>query len=71
MVSPFYDSMIGKLIVHQPTRQEAIACMQRALGELRVDGVKITAGLQQAILNHAAFIEGEVDTTFIERTWPS
>jgi acetyl-CoA carboxylase biotin carboxylase subunit len=68
-VSPFYDSMIGKLIVHQPTRTEAIACMKRALAELRIEGVKTTASLQQEILNHAAFLEGSVDTTFIERTW--
>ena len=68
-VSPYYDSMIGKLIVHQPTRTEAIACMKRALKELRVEGVKTTVPLQEKILNHAAFIEHRVDTTFIERTW--
>jgi acetyl-CoA carboxylase biotin carboxylase subunit len=68
-VSPYYDSMIGKLIVHQPTRAEAIACMLRALRELHVEGVKTTAPLQQKILNHPAFIEARVDTTFIERTW--
>jgi acetyl-CoA carboxylase biotin carboxylase subunit len=68
-VSPHYDSMIGKLIVHQPTRTEAIAGMKRALSELRIEGVKTTASLHQEILNHAAFIEGSVDTTFIERTW--
>src|SRR5690606_15712515 len=68
-VSPHYDSMIGKLIVHQPTRTEAIACMQRALRELRVDGIKTTAPRLKEILNHAAFVESRVDTTFIERTW--
>ena len=68
-VSPYYDSMIGKLIVHQPTRTEAIACMKRALSELRVEGVKTTVPLQEKILNHSAFIEHRVDTTFIERTW--
>ena len=41
-VSPYYDSMIGKLIVHQPTRPEAIACMKRALAELRIEGIKTT-----------------------------
>jgi acetyl-CoA carboxylase biotin carboxylase subunit len=69
VVSPYYDSMIGKLIVHQPTREEAIATMQRALSELRADGIKTTAPLQQEILSHTAFVEGRVDTTFIERTW--
>jgi acetyl-CoA carboxylase biotin carboxylase subunit len=68
-VSPYYDSMIGKLIVHQPTRTEAIACMKRALSELRVEGVKTTVPLQEKILDHNAFIEHRVDTTFIERTW--
>jgi acetyl-CoA carboxylase biotin carboxylase subunit len=71
LVSPYYDSMIGKLIVHQPTRGEAIACMQRALGELRIEGVMTTRPIHQKILAHPAFVEGRVDTTFIERTWPS
>ncbi len=68
-VSPYYDSMIGKLIVHQATREDAIACMKRALRELRIEGVKTTVSLQERILNNAAFIEHRVDTTFIERTW--
>jgi acetyl-CoA carboxylase biotin carboxylase subunit len=70
-VSPYYDSMIGKLIVHQPSRHEAIECMKRALSELRVDGVQTTIPLLKEILAHTAFNEGRVDTTFIERTWPS
>jgi acetyl-CoA carboxylase biotin carboxylase subunit len=69
-VSPYYDSMIGKLIVHQPTRPEAIACMKRALSELRIEGIKTTIPVLQKILNHSAFTEARVDTTFIERTWP-
>jgi acetyl-CoA carboxylase biotin carboxylase subunit len=69
VVSPYYDSLIGKLIVHQPTRREAIACMKRALGELHVEGIKTTVPLHQKILDHAAFSNGQVDTTFIERTW--
>jgi acetyl-CoA carboxylase biotin carboxylase subunit len=67
-VPPYYDSMIGKLIVHRPTREEAIACMQRALAELRIDGIKTTAPFQQRILSHATFVEGLVDTKFVERT---
>ena len=70
-VSPFYDSMIGKLIVHQPSRDEALACMRRALSELRVEGIKTTIPLLQKILVHPAFTEARVDTTFIERTWPA
>ncbi len=69
VVPPNYDSMIGKLIVHQPTRAEAIACMQRALGELRVEGIKTTIPIHQEILSHSAFVEGRIDTTFVERTF--
>jgi acetyl-CoA carboxylase, biotin carboxylase subunit len=71
VVSPYYDSMIGKLIVHQPTREMAIACMKRALSELHVEGIKTTAPLHEKILNHKSFVEGRVDTTFIQRTWQS
>ncbi|HEX4129830.1 MAG TPA: acetyl-CoA carboxylase biotin carboxylase subunit [Pirellulales bacterium] len=70
-VPQFYDSMIGKLIVHQPTRELAIACMLRALDELRIEGIKTTVPRLKDILSHAAFVEGRVDTTFIERTWPA
>ena len=70
-VSPYYDSMIGKLIVHQPTRQEAINCMKRSLAELRIEGIKTTVPLLREILDHAAFTEGRADTTFIERNWAS
>lgn len=69
VVSPYYDSMIGKLIVHQPTRAEAIDCMRRALTELHIEGVKTTIPLHLKILDHSAFSSGQVDTTFIERTW--
>jgi acetyl-CoA carboxylase biotin carboxylase subunit len=68
-VSPYYDSMIGKLIVHQPTRREAIDCMLRALSELRVEGIKTTVPRHLEILSHSAFAEGRIDTTFVERTW--
>jgi len=69
VVPPHYDSMVGKLIVHQPTRKEAIACMLRALSELRIEGIRTTVPIQQDILNHSAFVENRTDTTFIERTW--
>jgi len=68
VVSPHYDSMIGKLIVHQPTRREAIAGMLRALDELRIEGIKTTVPLHREILRHAAFVEGRIDTTFVERS---
>ena len=68
-VSPHYDSMIGKLIVHQPTRREAIDCMLRALDEIRIQGVPTTVPFHQEVLQHSDFAEGWVDTTFVERTW--
>jgi acetyl-CoA carboxylase biotin carboxylase subunit len=68
VVPPYYDSMIGKLIVHQPTRADAIATMQRALAELRVEGIETTVPIHQDILSHSAFVEGRIDTTFVERT---
>jgi acetyl-CoA carboxylase biotin carboxylase subunit len=62
-----YDSMIAKLIVYKPTRTEAIACMRRALDEFHVEGIKTIIPLHREIFNHTSFIEGQVDTTFIER----
>jgi acetyl-CoA carboxylase biotin carboxylase subunit len=69
VVPPYYDSMIGKLIVHQPTREEAIRTMLRALSEMRVDGIKTVIPLHQEILSHSAFVDGRIDTTFVERTF--
>ncbi len=61
--------MIAKLLVFQSTRAEAIACMRRALAEFVIGGVKTTIPLHREIFHHSAFIEGRVDTTFIERNW--
>jgi acetyl-CoA carboxylase biotin carboxylase subunit len=68
-VPPNYDSLVAKLLVHQPTRVEAIACMRRALSEFVVEGIQTTIPLHREIFSHTAFVEGQVDTTFIERTW--
>ena len=59
--------MIGKLIVHKPTRDEAIACMLRALDELQIVGINTTASFQQQVLRHPTFAAGEVDTKWVER----
>ena len=69
MVPPYYDSMIGKLLVHQPTREEAISSMLRALAELKIEGIKTTIPIHQQILSHTAFSEARIDTTFVERTF--
>ncbi len=68
-VPPNYDSLIAKLLVYQQTRPEAIACMRRALAEFVVEGIKTTIPIHKEIFSHSAFIEGRVDTTFIERNW--
>ncbi|MDE0935921.1 MAG: acetyl-CoA carboxylase biotin carboxylase subunit [Pirellulales bacterium] len=66
-VPPYYDSMIGKLIVHQPTRKQAIACMIRCLDELRIKGIKTTVPFQKSVLEHEDFVNGKVDTKWVER----
>ena len=68
-ISPRYDSLIGKLIVHKPDREQAIACMKRALHEFRIEPIKTTIPLYLEVFDHVKFIRGNVDTTFIERTW--
>jgi acetyl-CoA carboxylase, biotin carboxylase subunit len=66
-IPPNYDSMIGKLIVHRPTREEAIAVMRRALTEFHIAPVKTTIPLHLQIMDNQNFRTGEVDTGFIER----
>jgi acetyl-CoA carboxylase biotin carboxylase subunit len=68
-IGPWYDSMIGKLIVHRNSRAEALACMRRALDEFIIEGVKTTIPLARKLISNSAFIEGRVDTTFVERTF--
>ncbi|HEU4339259.1 MAG TPA: acetyl-CoA carboxylase biotin carboxylase subunit [Planctomycetota bacterium] len=65
-ITPYYDSMIGKLIVHRKTRDEAMATMKRALSEFVIEGVHTTIPLHQAVFDHTQFIKGQVDTTFID-----
>ena len=68
-ISPRYDSMIAKLIVHRPTRAEAIACMRRCLEEFAIGPIKTTIPIFREIFSHTHFLKGQVDTGFIERTW--
>jgi acetyl-CoA carboxylase biotin carboxylase subunit len=67
-IPPNYDSMIGKLIVHRPTRAEAIATMRRALSEFHVAPIKTTIPLHMQIMDNPNFVSGEVDTGFVERS---
>ncbi|CAI6055482.1 acetyl-CoA carboxylase biotin carboxylase subunit [Cohnella sp. JJ-181] len=66
MISPHYDSMIAKLIVWGPTREEAIARARRALGEFMIEGVKTTIPFHLKLLNHPLFNKGTFDIKFLE-----
>ena len=66
-VVPHYDSMIGKLIVHAETREDAIRRMARALDEYIIEGIKTTIFFHKRIMTNKDFIEGNVDTSFLDR----
>lgn len=68
-LSPKYDSLLAKLIVHQPTRPEAIRCMQRALGEFVIEPLKTTLPFLRKVFAHPDFMEATIDTGFVERTF--
>jgi acetyl-CoA carboxylase biotin carboxylase subunit len=68
-ISPHYDSMIAKLIVHRPTRKAAIATMKRALTEFTIEGVKSTVPIHIEIMSNPDFNSGRVDTGWVERIW--
>jgi acetyl-CoA carboxylase biotin carboxylase subunit len=67
MIPPFYDSMVAKLIVHAPTRDEAILKMLRALDEFTVSGIKTTIPFHQQVMAHEQFRIGTFDTKFVEK----
>ncbi|HEX9024298.1 MAG TPA: acetyl-CoA carboxylase biotin carboxylase subunit [Geobacteraceae bacterium] len=66
-VVPHYDSMIAKLIVHAETREDAIRRMSRALDEYIIEGIKTTIFFHKRIMTNKDFIEGDIDTSFLER----
>jgi len=66
-IPPYYDSLIGKLIVHGRDRQEALARLARALGELIVDGVDTTVPLFHALLQEPDIQSGNYDIHWLER----
>jgi acetyl-CoA carboxylase biotin carboxylase subunit len=67
VVPPYYDSMIAKLIVHAPSRPEAIARLRRALEEFAVLGIKTTLPLHQRIVEDPAFQAGDYTIHWLER----
>jgi acetyl-CoA carboxylase biotin carboxylase subunit len=66
-ISPYYDSMIAKLIVHGKNRNEAIAVCRRALDELIIEPIKTTIPFHRKVMNNPAFLRGRFSTDFIER----
>ena len=66
-IPPYYDSLIGKLIVWGLTREQAIARMKRALRECAVTGIPTTIGFHQKILDSPEFLSGTVYTNFVEQ----
>ena len=64
-IPPFYDSMLGKLIVHSSTREKAIVKMQRALQETFIEGPNTTLPLLEMILSNNDFINGNFDINFL------
>jgi len=68
-ISPYYDSLIGKLVAWGETRGEAILRMRRALEEYRIIGIKTTIPFHQELMNSTRFIGGQFDTTFAEESF--
>ena len=66
VIPPFYDSMVGKLIVWALTREEAISRARRALREYRLEGIKTTIPLHMRLLEDEAFRTGEYHTGYLE-----
>jgi acetyl-CoA carboxylase biotin carboxylase subunit len=64
---PYYDSLIGKLITHGATREEAIARMKRALDEYAITGVPTTIPFHKQVMNYEPFVSGkEIYTNFMQ-----
>jgi acetyl-CoA carboxylase biotin carboxylase subunit len=67
-VPPYYDSLLAKVIVHGNDRTEALARMGQALDSFILEGVVTTIPFLSRVIRHPAFVAGEVDTKFLERT---
>jgi acetyl-CoA carboxylase biotin carboxylase subunit len=66
-ISPYYDSLIAKIIVHGRDRQEAIARMKRTLEMTVIEGIKTTIPLHLKILSDPDFVAGKTSTAFMEQ----
>ena len=70
-ISPYYDSMIAKLIVHAPDRAQALAKMERALDEFIIHGVQTSIPFSKFLIGSPEFKKGKFDTGYIERIMKS
>ena len=68
-IPPYYDSLIGKLITWGGTRDEAIRRMERALAEMRIDGVTTTIPFHRKLMRDPAFVGGRMHTRYIEEAF--
>jgi len=69
MIPPYYDSMVGKLIVHAPTRAEAISRLRDAIDDFIVEGVPTTLPLHRAIIDHPDFVANNIHTRWLEQVF--
>ena len=70
-VPPYYDSLIAKLVVHGPTRNECLMRLRRALEEFVVGGIDTTIDLHRKLVGNADFVNGTYDVHWLERTMAS
>jgi acetyl-CoA carboxylase biotin carboxylase subunit len=70
-VSPFYDSMLAKVITHGQSRKDAISLMLATLDGMRIDGICSTIDFHKSILKNRDFLQGSYDCSFIEKYLPT
>ena len=66
VISPFYDSMVSKIIAWGRNREEAISRMKRALNEFAIEGVKTTIPFHKKLMDNKTFVTGNFNTKFLE-----
>ncbi len=70
VVSPYYDSMLAKLIAHAPQRAGAIRKLRRGLGQLQIGGLRLNSAFLDQVLQLSEFVAGEHATDLLVRSWP-
>ena len=66
-ISPFYDSLLAKLITHGKNRQEAIKIMQRALNEFEITPIKTTIPFHLRLIENPLFLKGDISTHLVQQ----